>query len=625
MNHVSRAIVWGLVILLLPAALALAAEPEPWWMRETAMTREGELRMDDKPWWPRAQALAVGESFTVRSEFPGGGLMLIRREQRQMAPDKSMIVWILDDDGDMDPSSPEPDTDSDCYIADYDGDGSVNRMLDTIDEDGDNDPDIMEFRYFVDSRLRVGLTAIDYDDDNHMKTAIDYQRLQGDDNYFLIDSYGNSQYYHQIYNPNSGEWVPASECPFTFIDTDDDGCSEIVLRFSAVPREFDWTAEPDWANRWPIHLGPWLDMMNEMGLLNIRYSFDVDGLARPQQPHHYEMGFNLIGYVPYDFEGMERHSPLRRPPQTHKALPLERVRAVADRYPADATGFSFREFSDGTINLGYSKVDPEYDQRWEGIFWTWHRLPMQNSGGPNQYWNIRREHSSKPTDRRSVYYSPVDRRLHLKDAEQGWMRVGAIQDKTPIGEWRMFDTDGDGYFDRWEWFEAGGTEPYRVAEVADAANRDFGDDYDAMFAFYNKVAVPEATRLNERLIERLRGLEVLDAEIPANLLAADEPKISPGERRYLLDIQRELLYRQFRREAQRRANANMDNLDTRGLRGTPGLMANSSRAFKVTMALSRLDWLYGRGDFEAMLPLIEETWALARQLDPAMSETYPLQ
>ena len=132
--------------------------------------------------------------------------------------------------------------------------------------------------------------------------------------------------------------------------------------------------------------------MNEMGVVAIRYSFDVDNLSRQEQPHHYEMGFNLNGYVPYEFKGMERYSEFRRPPQTTYALPPDRARAVADRYPAVSTGFSFREFSDGTINLGYSKLDPEYDQRWEGIFWTWHRRFMQNTGGPVQYWNIRREY-----------------------------------------------------------------------------------------------------------------------------------------------------------------------------------------------------------------------------------------
>lgn len=575
----------------------------------------GELRLDDKPWWPRAKALGVGEQFTVPSALPGGGRMLVRREKRRMISGADMIVWIIDDDSDMAASNPLPDTDSDCYVADYGGDGTVDQTLDYMDEDGDGDADIMEFRYFIDGRLRVGLNAIDCDDDNLMKPVIDYQRLNGDDNYFLIDSSGNSQYYHQIYNPTTGQWVPASECPFTFIDTDGDGASEVVLRFAVAPKDFDQTAEPDWANRWAIHLGPFLPMMNEMGVAAIRYSFDVDNRSGPAQPHHYDMGFNLNGFVPYAFKGMERFSRLRRPPQTTFALSLERVRQVADHYPASSTGFSFREFSDGTINLGYSKVDPEYDERWEGVFWMWRRVIMQNTGGPVQTWNVRREFSPRPAGRREVYYSPIDRRLHLKGAEKGWLRVGAIHDREPLGEWRMYDTDGDGYFDRWEWYDVDGAEPYRVAETPDAVNRDFGDDYKAMFAFYNETAVPEASRLDRLVIDKLRQLAGLDAGVPDGVRAADEPKISPGERRYLLDVTREALYRRFRREAQRRANANMDSREFRDAVSSPAERRISQDAYQVTVLLSRCDRLYGQGRFEELLPLVEEIWKLAGPLN----------
>lgn len=603
------------MLALLGVCLAQRAlAVEPWWIKETAMNPGGELRLDDKPWWPRARALKAGEQFTVQSAGPGGGLMLVRRETRQMLPGKDMIVWIIDDDGDMPPADPLPDTDSDCYVADYDGDGTVDQMLDYLDEDADGDADIMEFRYFTGSRLRVGLNAVDLDDDNLMKPVIDYQRLAGDDNYFLIDTSGNSQYYHQIYDPETGRWIPASECPFTFIDTDGDGASEVVLRFSAVPKDFDRAAEPDWANRWAIHLGPFLPMMKEMGVAAIRYSFDVDNLSGPAQPHHYEMGFNLSGFVPYVFEGMERPNKLRRPPQTNLALPPDRSRAVADSYPAASTGFSFREFSDGTINLGYSKRDREYDQRWEGVFWMWRRVIMQNTGGPVQTWNVRREFSSQPADRRRVYYSPVDRRLHLKGAERGWLRVGAIHDQEPIGEWRMYDTDGDGYFDRWEWYDAGAGEPYRVAEIRDADNLDFGDDYDKMFAFYNETAVPEATRLDRSLIDTLRRLPGLKARIPEGLTAADEPKISPGERRYLLDVTREALYRQFRGEAQRRADANMDSAEFLDRVSDPAERRTSQNAYEVTVLLSRCDRLYGQGRFEELPPLVDQVWELALPL-----------
>lgn len=583
-------------------------------MAETRITPQGELRIADKPWWPRARALAVGEQFILRSTEPGGGWMLVRRERRKMIPAETMIVWIIDDDGDMDPANPQPDTDSDCYVADYGGDGVVDNMLDYMDEDSDGKADIMEFRYFTDGTLRVGLNALDLDHDGIMKPVIDYRRLEGDDNYFLIDSRGNSQYYHQKYDPNRQRWIPISECPFSFYDLDGDGESEMVLRYSVVPREFSVEGAPDWANSWPIHLGPWSPSMNEMGVVAIRYSFDVDNLSRKEQPHHYEMGFNLNGYVPYRFKGMERYSRLRRPPQTTYALPPDRARAVADRYPAVATGFSFREFSDGTINLGYSKLDPEYDQRWEGIFWTWHRRFMQNTGGPVQYWNIRREYDRDPAARRAVYYSPVDRRLHLQGAEEGWIRVGAIGDRKPVAEWRMYDTDGDGFFDRWEWFDAGAGEPYRIAETPGIRNIRFGDDYGKMFRFYNETAVPEAVRLNEALLARLRALPSFDASLPEAIVSADQPKISPGERRYLLDVQREILYRRFRAQAEKIAARRADGEDFRSQISSPERRKDSQDAQNLIVLLSRCDRHYGRGEYEAVIPLIGEAWAIAGKI-----------
>ena len=265
-----------------------------------------------------------------------------------------------------------------------------------------------------------------------------------------------------------GRWIPASECPFTFIDTDGDGASEVVLRFSAVPKDFDRAAEPDWANRWAIHLGPFLPMMKEMGVAAIRYSFDVDNLSGQAQPHHYEMGFNLNGFVPYAFEGMERSNRAApaaaneprppagpRPARSPTATPPPRPDFPSANSPTAPSTSAIPSATANTTSAGRassgcgaaSSCRTRADRCRPGT--------SAASSRPNQ------------RDRRRVYYSPVDRRLHLKGAEQGWLRVGAIHDQEPIGEWRMYDTDGDGYFDRWEWSDAGAGEPYRVAEVRD--------------------------------------------------------------------------------------------------------------------------------------------------------------
>src|SRR5690606_7704098 len=143
------------LVLVLYLLTGPAVWAQPWWERETAMSEGGRLRLDDKPWWPRAAALEPGKHFVMTSEYPGGGLMMVRRDAN------GDIVWILDDDGDMDPDDPRPDRDSDCYVADYGGDGTVDRLLDYIDNDGDGKADEMGIRYFRESELKFNWLSFD--------------------------------------------------------------------------------------------------------------------------------------------------------------------------------------------------------------------------------------------------------------------------------------------------------------------------------------------------------------------------------------------------------------------------------------------------------------------------------
>ena len=69
----------------------------------------------------------------------------------------------------------------------------------------------------------------------------------------------------------------------------------------------------------------------------------------------------------------------------------------------------------------------------------------------------------------------------------------------------MYDTDGDGYFDRWEWFDVDAGEPYRVAETPGSRNISFGDDYGEDVPLLQRNVVPEATRLNRLLIATFRA------------------------------------------------------------------------------------------------------------------------
>ncbi len=123
----------------------------------------------------------------------------------------------------------------------------------------------------------------------------------------------------------------------------------------------------------------------------------------------------MIGSLPYDFPGRVRTNPKRRPPQETTVVPWKDLRAVADRYEARETGFSWNENADDTVANGAepTKFTGPDDYRWEGVFWMWERRFIGNTGGPCQKWNMRREWRSRPAAKRELYYREVARRSPL--------------------------------------------------------------------------------------------------------------------------------------------------------------------------------------------------------------------
>jgi hypothetical protein len=127
--------------------------------------------------------------------------MLIRREGlRRAGRTLDAIVWVIDDDEDGSIGK-GGDTGSDCYVVDYDGDGLVDRMVDYIDDDGDNEPDEMDIRYFEGGELRSVWCGSDLDDDGRMW---DVQAYEYTSNFFKSDPYGNEMIYMNKFDPRRG-------------------------------------------------------------------------------------------------------------------------------------------------------------------------------------------------------------------------------------------------------------------------------------------------------------------------------------------------------------------------------------------------------------------------------------
>ena len=626
---------FGPVLLILSVWLGLAAGPPgeqeafkagqdgqgPWWMRQTALSREGKFAdLKSKPWWKKTAGLKVGESFIVDEKGEAQDRMLVRRERFTIRSGKEVeaVVWVIDDDGDGSLRN-GGDKDSDCYIADYDGDGIVDRMVDYLDDDGDGIPDEMDIRYFDNGRLNYSWFGIDLDDDGIMWSLRGYE--YGGESYFESDPYGDNIFYMNKFNPVKGTWSPISECPFAFYDTDHDGASEIVVRVSAVPMSYDAGADPDYANS--AYARPWEKAMADMGVINIRYSFDIDQGSGRDHPLHYDFGFNMVGHTPYQFPGMVHFNARRRPPQETVCIPWKDMRAVADSYQARQTGFSWHENFDDTTAIGFAK-DKDNDYRWEGVFWVWERRFMENTGGPCQKWNVRREWLSQPKSKRELYYSGVDKRIHLFGAEEGWIQVGNFSGLGPIGEIRMFDTDGNGYFDRWEVYLGAGDIPVRVTTVRDEKARRIEFNPDQISNFYLMHVLPEAKADYEKFASAISAVHPFD--IPAGLKEAMASRTgSEGFRRYARDVARELQYQNLREHFARQANALLfkDSEDKSGkeflgdlrwitknkiteLETTP----NSQTAWKLARLLEDLDVAYGQGDFGAACAWLEKIRSL---------------
>lgn len=568
----------------------------PWWMQETALTPAGGLRIDTKPWWADAARLEVGASLPLPDNRS-----LLRREifKDRGGKERDAIVWVIDDDEDGSLAQ-GGDRDSDCYVADYGRDGTVDRMVDYIDDDGDNDPDEMDIRYFVGGELRYCWFGVDLDDDSAMWSLAGYE--YGGDSFFESDAYGDAMIYMNKLDTDSGGWAPISECPFAFYDTDADGYSEEVVRCSAVPLSYDVNADPDYANDYGNFAAPWNPALAHMGIVNIRYSFDIDGGSSKATPLHYDFGFNLVGAAPYEYPGMEHFNAKRRPPQTTVVTPWQDLRAISDAYPARETGLTWHEQYDDTIAIGYAGQAKD-DYRWEGVFWTWQRRFMENTGGPNQQWNARREYSDMPAGTRELYYSAVDQRIHLKHAREGWIHVGHFNGLGELGEIRMFDTDENGYFDRWE-YDFGGWK--RTVTVRDERAEDMPWSAEGVSKRYMEEILPAAVAANTRFMAAMAALR---AFTPDPKLADAANTGTKNYQRYAQEVLRELQYADFQAywaEVAARAQAGCKMDDLRPLDATArAAQCTSQTAWDLRCLLSRVDDLYGRGELEEAAGLIE--------------------
>jgi len=505
------------VAVLSSIGMTMAADL-PWYMQETAMSADGRLTFLNKPWWPRAKALPEGGSFTLDLNHDGRPDTLIQKKDGN-------IVEIIDDGGQAkDLATNESNA---AYVVSLKATGLVDRMVVFIDDDGDGKADETEIRHFQDGYLRYSWFTEDHD---HVGGQVfmlkNWSYVGGDD---LRNKFrGNRDFYLNKFDPATNSWVPLSECPFTFWDTNHDGHSDMVLRVSAAPLDSNSGKDPDYANHFSYMWAPEATPLDKTGNMNVRFSFnlDPDKRSEPVDKPHFTFGFNLVGAQPYDYPGMRYTNPRRRPPQTVVRLPRKLGVQVAMSYPAKQTGFSWDEARSVF--------------RWEGQFWIFEREYMPNTGGPVMRWNMRREYSPDAASTRKLYYSGVDKRYHLQGAHEGWLEIGHLVNETKDLEFRYFDSDGDGYLDTTQVFEATNPVPVRVSRVRDVRPHPVTLKREAMQDEYNNRILPAAIHDDEVLIG------VLKKRVQPPLAAAYETEAGKAEsaerKRFCLDVAREFYF-----------------------------------------------------------------------------------
>jgi hypothetical protein len=505
------------VAVLSSIGMMMAADL-PWYMQETAMSADGRLTFLNKPWWPRAKALPEGGSFTLDLNHDGRPDTLIQKKDGN-------IVEIIDDGGQAkDLATNESNA---AYVVSLKATGLVDRMVVFIDDDGDGKADETEIRHFQDGYLRYSWFTEDHD---HVGGPVfmlkNWSYVGGDD--FRNKFRGNRDFYLNKFDPATNSWVPLSECPFTFWDTNHDGQSDMVLRVSAAPLDSNSGKDPDYANHFSYMWAPEATPLDKTGNMNVRFSFNLDPDKRnePVNKPHFTFGFNLVGAQPYDYPGMRYTNPRRRPPQTVVRLPRELGVQVAMSYPAQQTGFSWDEARSVF--------------RWEGQFWIFEREYMPNTGGPVMRWNMRREYSPEAASERTLYYSDVDKRYHLRGAREGWLEVGHLVNETKDLEFRYFDSDGDGYLDTTQVFEGTNPVPVRVSRVRDVRAHPVTLKREAMQNEYNHRILPAAIHDDEVLIGVLKKL------VQPPLAGAYETEAGKAEsserKRFCLDVAREFYF-----------------------------------------------------------------------------------
>ncbi|MEN8139361.1 MAG: hypothetical protein ABFR62_13115, partial [Bacteroidota bacterium] len=226
-------IVLSFVITLVTLVNAMAQDNEKFWLTNTLLT-------------PHRMPMANGEITFIDLDKDGDPDVM-----RYTIMDGVPVQWI-DDDDDMKITDMEGDMDSDCLMVDRNKDGDYGHgndlMIDWNDENGDGKADIQAVvdNSALDDRGRWQshyMWLIDTDEDN-IFNYVNWNTLKleawdrGGRSQFFTDYHGSSVFLKAHTNTfNIPDLRYNWENPFLFFDEDNDGQTEMAIRYVDEPQK----------------------------------------------------------------------------------------------------------------------------------------------------------------------------------------------------------------------------------------------------------------------------------------------------------------------------------------------------------------------------------------------------
>jgi hypothetical protein len=345
---------------------------------------------------------------------------------------KPLLTRVIDEDGDLKMGG-EPDMDSDLYIADWNGDGIVDAVVDYEDLDGDQDVDRMAM-FFYDPNykaLRVWWSRDD-GDDNLLWYDIDYYYYQNPcQNHTHFG--GDESFVSLLIRPGDKYWTPFFENPFYFFDRDGDGVTEEVIRISG-----------------------------ENNLVrSIRWSFDMDNDGSTEQPRDFDV--SMSAHAPgwtveknKDSDFTLRIDDRYCEPLTIRGFetpPVITRHAIVSYFTPVSWGRVLMTWDENDLNKAWPSTQADLE-RWEGIIAhpsTDKGFEFPVIGGPDcGPFNKRYEMVLNPKGPNEYYFNPADGRIHIKYSDRTYIKVDYDYDDKPDMLYTWRDTDSDGLMDRIE-------------------------------------------------------------------------------------------------------------------------------------------------------------------------------